>query len=234
MKTIYNCVIIDDEPAPREILAKHIARHPSLNLFESFDEAKKALNYLRRNKPDIIFLDIEMPDITGIQLVERLGIPGTHFIFVTAYPQYAHESYNLDVIAYLTKPPSYEKFTKSVDKVIKAINYLNEEMLTLDIGKKSIRIPKEHIDWIEADNYYVKIFGRFGEEYLTLRVRLHQMEELLPLPDFLKLNRSVLVRLHYIKSIRNSEVTLRNDKKIILSKSCKWVKDIIENRLKMQ
>lgn len=114
MKTIYNYFIIDDEPAPREILAKHIARHPSLNLFESFDEAKKALNYLRRNKPDIIFLDIEMPDITGIQFVERLGIPGTHFIFVTAYPQYAHESYNLDVIAYKCCPRYGEYFRRQI------------------------------------------------------------------------------------------------------------------------
>lgn len=235
MSTTYNCVIIDDEPAPREILAKYIVRHPSLNLLESFDEAPKALNYLRKNKPDIIFLDIEMPEITGIQLIERLDIPSLHYIFVTAHSKYATKSYDMDVVAFLTKPPSYEKFTKSVNKVLKALNYFSDETLVLTIGKKHIQIPKEHIDWIQADNFYVKLFGRkFREEYIMLRMRLHQLEELLPNDHFLKLNRSVIVNTQYIESIRNNEVTLRNGKKINISKSYKWVKGLIETRLKMQ
>jgi len=235
MNATYNCVIIDDEPAPREILAKYIARHPALHLENSFDEAPEALSYLKKNKPDIIFLDIEMPDLTGIQLIEKLDISPAHYIFVTAHSQYAHESYNLNVPDYMTKPPSYERFKQSVSKVLKVLHHFREDTLVLDIGRKRFRIPKSHIDWIEAENYHVKIYGnKFSEDHLALRVRLHQLEDLLPKEHFLKLNRSAIVKMKYIKSIRNNEVTLRNDKKITISRSCKWVKSYIENQLRLQ
>ncbi len=235
MKTTYNCVVIDDEPAPREILAKYIARHSDLNLLKSFDDAQKALSFLRKNKADIVFLDIEMPNLTGIQLVKRLNIPSIHYIFVTAHNKYAYQSYDLDIIDYLIKPPSYERFKQSVNKVLKALNNFKEDTLVLDIGKKSVQIPKDYIDWIEADNYYVKVFGcKLREEYLMLRIRLHQLEELLPRNCFFKLNRSVIVNIRYIETIRNSEVTLRNGKKFTISRSCMWVKSFIKNELKMQ
>lgn len=235
MKATYNCVIIDDEPAPREILAKHIARHPALTLLQSFDEAPKALNYLRKNRPDIIFLDIEMPGLTGIQLIESLNIETLNFIFVTAHPQFALEAFDLDAADYISKPISYERFTKSIKKVQKKLEYKKVETVNLNAGKEYIQIEIEWIDWIEAENYYVHIHGRrFSEGRLTMRIALYKLEKLLPAERFFKISRSVIVNLHYIKRIRNNEITLKNEKKLTVTRSHKYITGLIENKLRLQ
>lgn len=235
MKGIYNCVVIDDEPAPREILAKHITRHPVLNLIKSFDEAPKALNYLRKNKPDIIFLDIEMPGLTGLELINSLDTEGISFIFVTAHPQFAMDAFDLDAVDYLSKPVSFERFSKSVKKALRRLASRNEGTIVLETGKEKQQISLEQIDWIEADNYYLDIYGhKFAEGKITVRLPLYKMEKLLPQERFSKISRSVIVSLKYIKSIRNNEVTLRNGKKFTVSRSYKSVISTIEQKLILQ
>lgn len=235
MKATYNCVVIDDEPAPREILAKHIAKHSALTLLDSFDEAPKALNYLKKNKPDIIFLDIDMPELTGIQLIESLNTEGLVLIFVTAHPQFANEAFELDAVDYLNKPVSYERFAKSVKKALRNLENKKLETVTLQMGKEHIQIDLDAIDWVQAENYYINIHGRkFINGHLTLRLPLYKLDKLLPKDTFFKLSRSLIVSLRYIKIIRNNEVTLRNGKKLVVSRSYKYITEEIKDKLRLQ
>jgi len=235
MRTTYNCVVIDDEPAPREILAKHIARHSALSLLKSFDDAQKALSYLRKNKADIVFLDIEMPQLSGIQLIENLDTEGMLFIFVTAHPQFAVDAFALDAVDYLSKPVSYERFTQAVKKALKRLEYMKEETLVLSVGKEHLQIDLNKIDWIMAENYYVNIHGhKFAAGPLIVRLPLYKLEKLLPQGKFFKISRSVIVGLHYIKKIRNNEVILRNGERFTVSRSYKYITGVIENKLLLQ
>ncbi|MDT4844702.1 Transcriptional regulatory protein BtsR [compost metagenome] len=235
MKTTYNCVIIDDEPAPREILEKHIVLHPALILVKSFDEAPKALNYLRKNRPDIIFLDIEMPRLSGLELINSLDTEGLNFIFVTAHLQFATDAFDLDSVDYLRKPVSFERFSKSVKKALRRLESSKAETLMLNVGKAQIKVSIENIDWVESENYCITIYGRkFAEGRLTLRMPLYKLAELLPHDRFFRINQSVIVSLHYIEKLRNKEVKLRNGNKFMISDTYKWITGYIENRLKMQ
>ncbi len=235
MSRNFSCVVIDDEPAPREILAKHIGRHQALSLIKSFDEAPKALNYLRKNRPDIIFLDIDMPGLSGLELINSIETEGLNFIFVTAHPQFATDAFDLDAVDYLSKPVSFERFTKSVKKALRRLESRMEEIIMLDIGKEKQQISLEQIDWIEADNYYLDIYGhKFTDGKMTVRIPLYKIEKLLPQDRFFKINRSVIVNLKYIKAVRNNEVTLRNGKKFTVSRSYKSVISAIEQKLILQ
>ena len=235
MKKTYNCVVIDDEPGPREILEKHIARHPALSLLKSFDEAPKALNYLRKHRPDIIFLDIEMPGLTGMELIKSLNTEGLNFIFITAHPQFAIEAFELEASDYLMKPVSPDRFNKSVKKALRRLESSKAETVMLNVGKAQMRVSIENIDWVESQNYYITIYGRkFAEGFLTVRMSLYKLAELLPQDRFFRINQSVIVSLHYIEKLRNREVKLQNGRKFMISDTCKWVTGYIENRLKMQ
>lgn len=235
MSHSFSCVVIDDEPAPREILKKHIANHSALKLLKSFDEAPKALNYLRKNKPDIIFLDIDMPGLTGLELINSLDAEGLNFIFVTAHPQFAANAFDLDAVDYLSKPVSFERFSKSVKKALRRLESRKEETIILEAGKEKQQLSLDQIDWIEADNYYLDIYGhKFKEGKITVRIPLYKIEKLLPKDYFFKINRSVVVNLKYIKTIRNNELTLQNGKKLIISRSYKSVITIIEHKLILQ
>lgn len=235
MKQIYNCVIIDDEPAPRQILAAHIARHPFLGLLKSFDEAPKALEYLKKYRPDLIFLDIDMPMLSGLDLINNLNTEGLSFIFVTAHPQFAKDAFDLDAVDYLSKPVSYERFTQSVKKALRRLEVSKVDSVVLNIGKEYIALEQQSIDWIEADDYCVNVYGRkLVNERLTLRFTLSKLYDLLPHDIFFKINRSVIVSIHFIKSVRNSEVTLKNGKKFVVSRSNKSVLASIEHKLLLQ
>ena len=231
----YSCVVIDDEPAPREILEKHITKHPALNLLKSFDESPKALNYLRKNRADIIFVDIEMPGLTGIQLIESLNAEEYNFIFITAYSEHSLKAIELGAAHYLMKPPSYEKFSEAVKRVLKKLEHTSKETVVLQDGKKQISVLIEDIDWIESENYYIIIYGRrFKDGCFRVRISLYKLIGLLPQDRFFRINQSVIVGLHYIEKLRNREVTLRNGKKFTISDTYKSIKGFMENRLKMQ
>lgn len=230
----YSCVVIDDEPGSREVLEKHIARHPNLFLKMSFEESPKALNYLKEHSVDIIFVDIEMPAITGVQLMERLGPEGYNFIFVTAHPQFALKAFDLGAIHYLQKPAFYNQFSNAVDRAIKQLQTSKQETIVLKEGRTKIQIPIKDIDWVISENYYIRIYrSRFIDKELLIRMPLYKLAELLPQDRFFRINQSIIVSLNYIEKLRNREVILRNGKKIQISQKYKEVKTLIETRLKM-
>ena len=113
-----NCIIIDDEPKAIEILHRYVDRLPDLNLLGSFRDPAAALSFLKTSPPDLIFLDINMPGLSGLQLLTALAKPPLA-IFTTAYPQYAVQSYELEAVDYLLKPILFERFEKAVAKAKK-------------------------------------------------------------------------------------------------------------------
>lgn len=115
------CVVIDDEPLAIEILKKYIGNTPALQLTNYFDDALSAGEFLRNNLPDLLFLDIHMPDINGIDLLKSLPVKPM-VIFTTAYKQFAHQGFDLDAVDYLVKPIAFDRFTKAVGKAVMRFN----------------------------------------------------------------------------------------------------------------
>lgn len=219
MEQPIRCVIVDDEPASRDLLSRYIEKHPYLELEASFSDGKSAYNYLKGTPPELLFLDISMPGLTGIELIATLNAGGSVFIFVTAFSQYASDAFELDAVDYLLKPVSYERFCKAVIKAIRRRGKVLRETLTVSCGKEVVHLPLDQIAWIEADNYYLEIYGdAFVNGKLTVRYPLYKLEKMLDPAVFFKLNRGVIVNVNYVRSIRKQDIVLRNDKVIHVSR----------------
>lgn len=214
------CIAVDDEPLALEIIEDYAKKSAALQLVQKFTRAADALKFLQEEeRVDLIFLDIKMPDIDGIQLVKSLKNPPL-IIFTSAYEQYALDGYNLDVIDYLLKPISFERFLKSVTKVQE---YLSKEKApssaTSGDGKlndyifikteyKIIKINLEDILFIEALKDYTKIYTQ-NQPVLTLR-SLKSFENKLPQEKFIRVHRSYLVSLDKINSVERNTVMIAN------------------------
>lgn len=214
------CIAVDDEPLALEIIEDYAKKSAALQLVQKFNRAADALKFLQEEeRVDLIFLDIKMPDIDGIQLVKSLKNPPL-IIFTSAYEQYALDGYNLDVIDYLLKPISFERFLKSVTKVQE---YLSKEKTpssaTTGDGKlndyifikteyKIIKINLEDILFIEALKDYTKIYTQ-NQPVLTLR-SLKSFENKLPQEKFIRVHRSYLVSLDKINSVERNTVMIAN------------------------
>lgn len=219
MEQTIRCVIVDDEPASRELLARYIEKHPYLELMHSFSDGTSAFSYLRQAAPDILFLDISMPGLSGLELIESLHSSGVAFVFVTAYAQYAKEAFDLDAVDYLLKPVPYERFCRSVMKAIRRRGKEQRETLTVNSGKDIFHIPVDQVAWIKAENYYVEIYGdAFPGGKMTVRFPLYKLEQRLDPAVFFKLNRSVIVNVRYVRAVKKQDIVLRNNKVIHVSR----------------
>lgn len=148
------CIIVDDEPLARQGLALSIASIPSLQLLDSFSNGLAANDFIRKNKVDLMFLDINMPELSGLDFLRSL-VDSPLVIFTTAYPQYALESYELDAIDYLVKPIRTERFLKAVNK---AENHL--KLLQQDMSSNQIEKIEEDYVFIKADRKFFKLYFR--------------------------------------------------------------------------
>ena len=148
------CIIVDDEPLARQGLALTISAIPSLQLMDSFSNGLAANDFLKKNKVDLMFLDINMPELSGLDLLRSL-VESPLVIFTTAYPQYALESYELDAIDYLVKPIRTERFLKAVNK---AENHL--KLLQQDMNNNQIEKIEEDYVFIKADRKFFKLHFR--------------------------------------------------------------------------
>lgn len=148
------CIIVDDEPLARQGLALSIAAIPSLQLLDSFSNGLAANDFIKKNKVDLMFLDINMPELSGLDFLRSL-VDSPLVIFTTAYPQYALESYELDAIDYLVKPIRTERFLKAVNK---AENHL--KLLQQDLNNNQIEKIEEDYVFIKADRKFFKLYFR--------------------------------------------------------------------------
>lgn len=211
------CIIVDDEPIARKGIKKLVDQISQLELLECFNCAETASEYLQTAEVDLIFLDIQMPGINGIEFARNIP-RHTLVIFTTAYLEYALDSYEVDAVDYLVKPIDASKFRKAVDK---AITY---HSLLLDEEKKSVENVEDECIFVKSDRRYFKvnlkeilfieglkdyvIIQMEGQRIIT-RMNVKTIHDLLPKNVFLRINRSYIVNRNRIDSFDNNDVFIK-------------------------
>jgi DNA-binding LytR/AlgR family response regulator len=225
------CLAIDDEVLALDLIEDNIRKIPFLELVKRCKNAFEAMEILQNEKIDILFLDIQMPDITGIQFLKSLQEKPL-VIFTTAYEKYALEGFELDVIDYLLKPFSFDRFLKAVNKA-KDYLHLKEKTASPEAGTglrspagylfvkadyKLVKIDFDEILYIEGLKDYIKIYT--GEKPVLTLLSLKSIEEKLPPADFVRVHRSYIVAVKKIRFIRRNFIHIGN-KEIPVSENYK-------------
>ncbi|MBL4677823.1 MAG: response regulator transcription factor [Mucilaginibacter sp.] len=207
------CVAIDDEPLALELIKNYVSRFPSLTLVQTFEDAISGAEYLRKNPVDLLFVDINMPDITGIDLVRALDSKPM-VIFTTAYKNFAFEGFELEAIDYLLKPIDIKRFGKAIEKAADYYRYKNAingdgegDSLYVYSEYKMVKINLKDIEYIESMEDYIKIHLQFDKTILTL-MPLKKVLEKLPEERFQRIHRSYIVPVSKIISIQNRKLKL--------------------------
>lgn len=220
------CLIVDDEHIARKILSDYVSKVPELELVASCSSALQALNHIKQDSIDVLFLDIQMPDLTGLDFLKILpNRPAT--ILTTAYSEYAVQSYELDVIDYLLKPIDFDRFYKAVTKVISLkdskVNYptnastpQHTDKLFIKADSKIISVAFHEIIVINGQGPYVQLITILGRKIMSLQ-SMSKLEELLP-ANFHRIHRSHIVNIDHIDSIEGNMVRLK-DHTAIMSKN---------------
>lgn len=212
-----NCIAIDDEPLALKQMASYIEKTPFLSLIGSFASAIKALEFLHDNPVDLMFVDINMPDLTGLDFVKSLSNP-PKVIFTTAYREYAAEGFQLDAADYLVKPIGYADFLKAATKTNERyfskidepeIIQNNDQFLFIKSEYKIIRIDFNDIKYIEAMRDYIRIYLENQEPVMTL-MGLKKLAEHLPAQSFMQVHRSFIVNLNKITTIERNRIVFDN------------------------
>ncbi|HEY5325813.1 MAG TPA: LytTR family DNA-binding domain-containing protein [Mucilaginibacter sp.] len=227
---ILNCIAVDDEPLALGLVSSFIEQTPFLNLVGRFSSAVEALRAIHTQKVDVVFLDIQMPDLNGIELARVLDNSKTNkprIIFTTAYNQFALEGYRVDALDYLLKPFNYEEFLHAATK---ALNYaalveksnasgataaavaheerIEDEYLFLKVEYQLVRIALSDILYIEGLKDYVKVWLKSVEKPILSLTSLKSLEEKLPSKRFMRVHRSFIVSLDKINSITRNALQI--------------------------
>ncbi|GAA4751336.1 LytR/AlgR family response regulator transcription factor [Flavisolibacter ginsenosidimutans] len=221
-------VIIDDEPLALEVLRQYIEKFPSLQLLQSFDDAVAGRSYLKTNAVDLLFIDINMPDVKGTELVRSLE-NRPMVIFTTAYKNYALEGFELDAIDYLVKPIAFERFSKAVQKATEFYGLRQSvkpenDNLFVRAEYQLVKIPFSDIDYIESVEDYLKIHIANSRPVMTLMTMKAVLEKL-PASQFARIHRSYIVQLSKIKSVVNRKVNLGNVELPVSSSYVEFIKE---------
>ncbi len=208
-----NCLAIDDEPLALKQIGSYIERTPFFDLVSLCTSAVEAMKYLADDKIDLMFVDINMPDLSGMEFVQSLG-KKPQVVFTTAYSEYAIQGFQVDALDYLLKPISYAVFLKSANKA-KAwfeLKYRpldnqqpSQDYLFVKSDYKLIRIMLSDISYIESSNEYITIH-LVNEKPVTTLMRLKSMEEQLPEKLFMRIHRSFIVNLEKVKVIERNRI----------------------------
>ena len=207
------CVAIDDEPLALEIIKKYISEFPFLQLLHTFEDAISGAEFLKMNKTDLLFIDINMPDITGIDLVRALANKPM-VIFTTAYKNYAFEGFELQAIDYLLKPIDHKRFAAAVNKAIDYAEYKNaqkgggDECIYVHSEYRAIKINLADIEYIESMQDYIKIYLANTPKPILTLMTLKSVLEKLPEKQFARIHRSFAVAINKVRSIHNRKVQL--------------------------
>ena len=225
----YSCLIVEDEPLAAEVLTDYISQVPFLELKGVCADAIYAMEMLQKERVDLIFLDIHLPRVKGLEFLESLKHP-PHVIITTAYHQYAVEGFNLNVTDYLLKPFEFERFLVAVNKVkaaqgekLKTIESNEKDFIFLNVQKKKVKILFSEILYIESQKEYIKIVTT-KREYIS-KMGTHEIESLLPVNLFKRIHRSFIVSISKIESY-TAEMVEVNGVSIPIGRG---YKDVIEN-----
>jgi len=213
---IYKCLIVDDEPPARDVLRRYIENMPMLRLAGECPNAFEAISFLQNHNIEIMFLDIQMPQLSGMNFLRTLAIP-PKTIFTTAFENYALESYELEAVDYLLKPVSLERFIKAVNKAIPKkdaqlpdLPQLNpsieDNFLYFRSERKMIKVVLKDILYVESLKDYVKIITSHGP--VITKYAMTAMEAMLPEQKFMRIHRSFMVSVDKITSFSQTHIQL--------------------------
>ncbi len=204
-----SCIIVDDEPVARKILQEFTEQIPYLDLLGKFESAPKAEEFLRTQQPDLIFLDIEMPKVSGLQMLKRSNI-SSMVILTTAFPQYALDGYELDIIDYLLKPFALQRFLKAIQKARDFHDMKTQPMpvaasyIFVKSEKRIERVELNEILYAEVMGNYVTIFT--GRKKIIAYLTMKSLESQLSDAEFIKIHQSFLVNRSKIESVEGNEL----------------------------
>ena len=237
----YKCIVIDDEYLARKLMADYISKIPQFDLVDSFDTPMAAINTITSGDVDVIFTDIEMPDMSGMDFIKNLMIPqGPLIVFVTAYPQYAVQGFEVNAVEYLLKPVSFPRFVKAVNKITTILNYKQKykaleplaerkESITQDFNnekdfiivksdRRMVKLLYDDILFIEGALEYVT-FHTHTSKYMGL-FSLRKLEQELPADRFRRIHKSYIAALDKISEINGNLVKI-GEHTISVSKAMK-------------
>src|SRR5438067_3147728 len=227
------CIAIDDEPLALELIREYVGKFPELKIVQTFDDAINGADFLRTHDIDLLFIDINMPDITGVDLVRSLEKkPLT--IFTTAYKNFAFEGFELEAIDYLLKPIDFERFTKAVTRAIEFFQYKQaskdklQQSLFVRSEYRMIKIDLDEIEYIEGLEDYIKIHLTNKKSVLTL-MTLKSVLDKLYAGKFKGIHRSYIIPVDKVQSILNRKVRLSSGAELPVSNNYlgfidEWIK----------
>lgn len=212
-----NCIIVEDEPFARKLLAEYIRKVPNLMLVQAFGNPMEALAFVKTTPVDILFLDVQMPELTGISFLKVLKQKPI-VILTTAYSEYAIEGYELDVTDYLLKPITFERFVKAIEKATQRLTEKNipqetsntpPDFIFVKDGRQLVKVKLSDIKYIEGLKDYVRIHTP-TRKIMTIQ-RLKAMEEMLPSSAFIRVHHSYIVALEWIEVVSRDKIQIGQD-----------------------
>ncbi|MEO0043422.1 MAG: hypothetical protein RL329_2870 [Bacteroidota bacterium] len=246
---ILSCLIVEDEPLARQLMTQYVQKVPSLELFKACSNPLEAIEILRNTPIDILFLDVQMPEITGITLLKILQ-KKPYIILTTAYSEYALDGYELDVRDYLLKPITFERFLKAVEKATQQLTATQSNLLmdktTLEKivtteavqpfifvkdGTKLVKVRLGEIMYVEGLKDYITIY-MVDKKMVTLQ-RLKTLETQLPENQFIRIHNSYIVALEWIDTIHKERVQIGKALLPISDTYRKAFKDFIDKQPKL-
>lgn len=209
---ILNCAIIDDEPLAADLLASYVKKTPMLYLRGAYNSAITAMRDLRDNPVDLLFLDIQMPELSGLELAKILP-QTTKIVFTTAFKNYAIEGYKANALDYLIKPVSYENFIAAVNKAMDFFtSSKKQDLLSADkfifvkSDYKLLQICLDDILYIEGFKDYVKIYLESNPKGVMSLINMKKIDEYMPHPQFLRVHRSYIVHMNKVKLVDRARI----------------------------
>lgn len=210
---ILRCVIVDDEPLSRDVIEEFIQVCPELELVGSCSDALEAGELLKQNETDLLFLDINMPKLSGISFIKTLSNPPM-VIFVTAYPQYAVDGFEVNAVDYLVKPVAFERFRAAVNKVLERLeNALDKQQIRhimVRANKKNYRLEFDDILYLEAKGDYVKF--KTKDSSLMVHGTLKHFLLQLPENEFIRIHKSFVISLNKVVFLEGNRVKIGDEK----------------------
>ena len=213
------CIAIDDEPLALQQISKYISEIPDLELVRACQSAVEARQVLSNGDVDAMFVDINMPDLNGLDFVKSLEQPPM-VVFTTAYSEYAVEGYKVDAVDYLLKPFGMEEMKKTADKLRKQYDLLNaaqvsgvddDNAIYIKTDYKIVRIEISNIKYVEAMSEYLRIYLEDNSRPIIVLLSMKKMEERLPKNSFMRVHRSYIVNLKKIKEVSRNRIVLGED-----------------------
>lgn len=210
--TRYKCIIIEDEPLAQNVLKKYIGEHPTLELICVCNDALEAQSVLMQQTIQLVFLDINLPKLSGINFIKTLIHPPL-IIFTTAYPEFAVEGFELNAVDYLLKPFSFERFLKAVNKALEKLSSQNSDEnkpshIFLKADKKIHKVDLDSIHFIEAIGDYMKVVTDTGQ--LIINETMKKLQKELPANSFIRVHKSFIISRNKIKFIEGNYVQVED------------------------